>query len=77
MGAVNKQSLLVIFDSRLKLESHGSNVTSDAGSGEVLNAMLCLRSVESRSGTHQGQEHPEPESRSRRDKKDCWHAEVW
>jgi hypothetical protein len=31
MGAAKKQALLVTFDSRLKLEFHGSKVTSDAG----------------------------------------------
>ena len=31
MGAGKKQALRVAFDSRLKLEFHGSNVTSDAG----------------------------------------------
>jgi hypothetical protein len=31
MGAAKKQALWVTFDSRLKLEFHGSKVTSDAG----------------------------------------------
>ncbi len=31
MGAGKKQALRVAFDSRLKLEFHGSKVTSDAG----------------------------------------------
>src|ERR1017187_9751565 len=31
MGAGKKQALRVTFDSRLKLEFHGSKVTSDAG----------------------------------------------
>ena len=31
MGAGKKQPLRVVFDSRLKLEFHGSKVTSDAG----------------------------------------------
>ena len=31
MGAGKKPVLRVTFDSRLKLEFHGSNVTSDAG----------------------------------------------
>jgi hypothetical protein len=31
MGASKKQALRVTFDSRLKLEFHGSKVTSDAG----------------------------------------------
>ena len=31
MGADKKQTLRVAFDSRLKLEFHGSKVTSDAG----------------------------------------------
>src|SRR5271170_2309067 len=30
-GAVKKEALRVVFDSRLKLEFHGSKVTSDAG----------------------------------------------
>ena len=60
MGAGNKQVRRVIFDSCLKLELHGSKVTSAAGltpagrksrADEVLEAMLCLRSVENRCGT--------------------------
>ena len=31
MGATNKSALRVTFDSRVKLEFHGSRVTSDAG----------------------------------------------
>jgi hypothetical protein len=31
IGAANKSALRVTFDSRLKLEFHGSKVTSDAG----------------------------------------------
>ena len=31
MGAGNKQSLRVTFDSRLKLKFHGYKITSDAG----------------------------------------------
>ena len=31
MGAGKKEALRVTFDSRLKLEFHGSKVTSDAG----------------------------------------------
>jgi hypothetical protein len=31
MGATNKSALRVTFDSRVKLEFHGSTVTSDAG----------------------------------------------
>ncbi len=47
----------MIFDSFLKLEFHGSKVRSDAAltpagrksrGGEVLEATLCLRSVENR-----------------------------